>query len=97
MPCSLNWCNLSQVYFYMSLLDDHIQNSSLPQRLKKDVREIVSKRWEYLHSDLHGAGMCMDLEFWRLDLNQEVTFVLASQAAINCTGARAYLQHIACR
>ena len=35
---------LPQVYFYMSRLDGQISNSSLPQRLKPDVKDIVKKR-----------------------------------------------------
>ena len=65
-------CTLSQVYFYISLLDGHIQESPLPQRLKVTVKDIVKKRWEYAHSDIHSAGFCLDPEFWHLNLNQEV-------------------------
>ena len=63
---------LSQVYYYMSLLDGKIQGSSLPQRPKPTVKDIVKKRWEYLHSDIHSAGFCLDPEFWHIELNQEV-------------------------
>ena len=63
---------LSQVYYYMSLLDGKIQGSSLPQRLKPTVKDIVKKRWEYLHSDIHSAGFCLDPEFWHIELNREV-------------------------
>ena len=69
---------LSQVYLYMSLLDKKIQDSSLPQRLKPTVKDIVKKRWEYLHSDIHSAGFCLDPEFWHIELNQEVALDPAS-------------------
>ncbi len=73
---------LLQVYFHMSLLDKNIQNSSLPQRLKPTVEDIVKKRWEYLHGDIHSAGFCLDPEFWHIELNQEVAFVLVSRVFI---------------
>lgn len=67
-----------QVYFYWSLLDDHIQSSSLPQRLKPNVKDIVKARWEYAHSDIHAAGFCLDPEFWHIELNNEVAFLPVS-------------------
>ena len=60
----------------MSLLDEHVRESMLPQRLKIIVKDIVRKRWAYAHSDIHSAGFCLDPEFWRLDLNQEVSIIL---------------------
>ena len=71
---------LPKVYFYMSRLDAQISNSSLPQRLKPDVKDIVKQRWEYAHIDIHSAGFCLDPEFWHLNLNQEVRFVTLSCA-----------------
>ena len=65
-----------QVYFYCSLLDDRVKNSSLPQRLKTSVKEIVSDRWNYLHSDIHSAGFALDPEFWHLEPNREVRHCL---------------------
>lgn len=56
----------------MSRLDEHTKESTLPQRLKVTVKDIVKKRWEYAHSDIHSAGSCLDPEFWHLPLNQEV-------------------------
>jgi hypothetical protein len=60
------------VYFYMSVLYEHIQKSALPQQLKVTLKDIVKKHWEYAHSDIHSAGFCLDPEFWHLLLNQEV-------------------------
>ncbi len=68
----------SQVYFYMSLLDGKVQQSALPARLKPIVKDIIKKRWEYLHSDIHSAGFCLDPEFWHIELNQEVTILSLS-------------------
>ena len=65
----------------MSLLDGQIQKSALPQHLKVTVKEIVKKRWEYAHSDIHSASFCLDPEFWHLNLNQEVAALPLS----NCT------------
>jgi hypothetical protein len=73
----LRQCFLSQVYYYMSLLEGEIQRSALPQRLKPTVKEIV-KRWEYDHIDIHSAGFCLDPEFWHLNLNQEVAALSSS-------------------
>ena len=71
---------MPQVYFYMSRLDGQISNSSLPQRLKPDVKDIVKKRWEYAHSHTHSAGFCLDPVFLHLNLNQEVRAVTLSCA-----------------
>lgn len=41
---------------------------------KSSVNWLIRKRWDYLHSDLHGAAFCMDPEFWDARLNSEVSF-----------------------
>ena len=69
----------------MSLLDGQIQKSALPQRLKVTVRDIVKKRWEYAHSDIHSAGFCLDPEFWHLNLNQEVAALPLTKVVKRCT------------
>ena len=72
----LHWvCKITdslQVYFYCSLLDDHIKNSSLPRGLKTTVKDLVKDRWNYLHSDIHSAGFALDPEFWHLEPNREM-------------------------
>ena len=69
------------MYFYFSLLDEHIQKSALPKGLKGTVKGLVKERWEYAHSDIHSAGFCLDPEFWHLPLNQEV----ACPFSVMCT------------
>ena len=63
---------MMQVYFYCSLLEDNVKESSLPAAVKASVSRLIRSRWDYLHSDLHGAAFCMDPEFWEAKLNSEV-------------------------
>ncbi len=71
-----------QVYFYCSLLDDHIKDSSLPRHLKTTVKELVKTRWNYLHSDIHSAGFALDPEFWHLEPNTEVCHLYSQLSRI---------------
>lgn len=62
------------MYYYCSLLRDNVDASSLQTGQKSSVNRLIRKRWDYLHSDLHGAAFCMDPEFWDARLNSEVSF-----------------------
>lgn len=66
-------CISLQVYFYCSLFKNNVDASSLNARQKAAVNQCMRERWDYLHSDLHGAAFCMDPEFWDLKLNSEVS------------------------
>lgn len=32
--------------------------------LQQQIEDIISRRWDYLHSPIHGATYCLDPEFW---------------------------------
>ena len=66
---------LLQVYYYCSVLKDNVDASSLKKGQKDSVNGLICKRWDYLHSDSHGAALCMDPELWDARLNSEVSFV----------------------
>lgn len=62
------------------------------------MRDIVKRRWDYAHSDIHSAGFCLDPEFWHIDLNQEVTFIPMSWALISAAWllCRRVFAHVSC-
>jgi hypothetical protein len=48
-------------------VQEALENCDLPEDMRGHVVEIWRKRWDWFHSPLHGAGHCLDPEFWEDD------------------------------
>jgi len=57
VPC------VGKVYWKMYQIDSGIENLTIGQEKKIQVRSLVNKRWKMLHTDLHSAGFVLDPEF----------------------------------
>ena len=48
----------------MAMLQDACTSvSGLREAQKRELRELISKRWDFLHSDMHSAGYALDPEY----------------------------------
>ena len=50
---------VGKIYWKMYQLDIAVQNSSLDQTRKTQMRAFVNNRWKMLHTDLHAAVFCV--------------------------------------
>lgn len=59
-PCT------GKIYYRMSKCLEHVRSDkhNLDPDLQEQVEDIISRRWDYLHSPIHGAAYCLDPEFW---------------------------------
>lgn len=59
-PCT------GKIYYKMSKCLEQVRSGKhgLDPELQDKIEEIISRRWEYLHSPIHGAAYCLDPEFW---------------------------------
>ncbi|WIA31485.1 hypothetical protein OEZ86_002378 [Tetradesmus obliquus] len=57
---------MGKIYYRMSKCLEHVRSGQhkLDAGVLEEVADIISNRWEYLHSPMHGAGYCLDPEFW---------------------------------
>ena len=64
-----------QVYYYCSLMDEHIAALTSPlfdTFLKDELRDTFRKRWDNFASPLHAAGFALDPEFQGVRFSAEV-------------------------
>ncbi|WIA20432.1 hypothetical protein OEZ85_004845 [Tetradesmus obliquus] len=57
---------MGKIYYRMSKCLEHVRSGKhkLDADVLDQVADVISNRWEYLHSPMHGAGYCLDPEFW---------------------------------
>ena len=56
--------SIGKIYWQCYQLQQHVENfTGLPPTRRKQVEQIVRKRWEMLHGVIHAAGYVLDPEF----------------------------------
>ena len=57
---------MGKIYYRMSKCLEHVRSGKhkLDADVLEEIADIISNRWKYLHSPMHGAGYCLDPEFW---------------------------------
>ena len=58
-----NTCCMSKVYDRMFMIGQRIESLELKVPWFKELAEIHSDRWEYLHSPMHAAAYALDPQF----------------------------------
>lgn len=70
--CDGDQAVMGKIYDRMFLLTQNVPKVKVPWA--KDAAKLISARWEYLHSFMHGAGYAFDPEFYeqRMEWDQAV-------------------------